>query len=263
MSSRPAKLVYLSIGLSLVVSVWQHSPRATDEAVLTPVIVELFTSHGCSSCPSADELLRSLERNQPVAGALVIPLSEHVDYWNRLGWRDPFPSRQFSERQEAYVRARGAQSLYTPLMVVDGQVALVGSQSVAARTAVVSAVHRPKATISLDVSRERDRRTIRVATTTHHLPPAAEPIGVWIAVTERRLSTEVTHGENAFRTLTHTGVARTLERLGSLPAPGGINEVQGHLRLQPAWNRSHLRVVAFLQERSSRRILGAAQVPMP
>ena len=264
MSRRPATLVCLCISLSLAVSVWPHSARATDESVLTPVIVELFTSQGCSSCPPADEVLRALERNQPVAGALVIPLSEHVDYWNRLGWRDPFSSKQFSERQEVYVRALGVQSLYTPMMVVDGHVAFVGSQSVAAHQAVVSAVQRPKATVLVDVSRERDRPTVRVTTATRRVPHTDEPIDVWVAVTERRLSTEVTHGENAFRTLRHTGVVRTLELVGTLPGPErGTAEVQGHLRLHPTWNHSHLRVVAFLQERSSRRILGAAQVPMP
>ena len=263
MSRRTATLISVTIGLSLVVSAWQPSPGAADDAVLTAVIVELFTSQGCSSCPSADELLRTLERNQPVTGALIIPLSEHVDYWNRLGWRDPFSSKQFSERQEAYVRALGTQSLYTPMMVVDGHLAFVGSQSVTARKAVVSVVQTPKIPISLEVSGGCDQRSLHVTTAIHDAPPIAEPIDVWIAVTERQLSTEVTHGENAFRTLTHTGVVRTLERLGPLPAPPRGAKVRGRVRLHPAWNRSHLRVVAFLQARSSRRILGAMQSLMP
>src|SRR5271163_3632635 len=92
-----------------------------------PVIVELFTSEGCSSCPAADRMLSRLEQTQPVPGAQVIAIEEHVDYWNQLGWSDPFSSPQYRARQNDYAKAFKASDIYTPQMVVNGQSAFVGS----------------------------------------------------------------------------------------------------------------------------------------
>ena len=263
--SRSSRVSALGLCLGVVCAVltWPQSAPAAGEDGLTPVVVELFTSQGCSSCPPADEVLRSLARNQPVAGALIIPLSEHVDYWNRLGWRDPFSSTRFSDRQADYVNALGAEHVYTPMMIVDGQTLFVGSRRVTAREAIVSALEAPKAELSLDVMTEPDGVTLRVTAVASRLPPAATAPDVWLAITEGQLSTEVTHGENAFRTLSHTGVVRSLEWVGALPTPPRETyDVQARVRLQSTWQRENLRVVIFLQDHSSRRIVGAAQLPV-
>jgi len=113
------------------------------------VLVELFTSEGCSSCPPADVLLERLERSQPVSGAQIVVLSEHVDYWNRIGWADPYSSPAFSARQEQYARHFRTQGPYTPQMVVDGRSEFVGSDARTAESAIRAATKHPKSTIHI------------------------------------------------------------------------------------------------------------------
>ncbi|MCY4078005.1 MAG: DUF1223 domain-containing protein [Acidobacteria bacterium] len=228
-----------------------------------PVIVELFTSQGCSSCPPADELLRGLARNQPVPGATVIPLSEHVDYWDRLGWRDPFSSPRFTARQKAYAAALDAASIYTPQVVVDGQAGLVGSRGVEVRAAILEARDRPKVPVRVGVDSHPRSRVVEVTAEVgpDRLAAAAEAIGAWLAITESGLETDVRAGENRFRRLHHTGVVRHLERLDTLTAQAAAagRSVRARLRLDAAWTRERLHAVVFLQERESLRIVGAAR----
>src|SRR5579863_10500351 len=123
--------------------------KPNHEEARTPVVVELFTSEGCSSCPPADALLQKLDQLQPVSGAELIVLSEHVDYWNDIGWRDPYSSHAYSERQSAYGTQFGLSSIYTPQMVVDGKFEFVGSDERRAITAAEKAAKADKISISL------------------------------------------------------------------------------------------------------------------
>ena len=234
---------------------------------LKPVVVELFTSQGCSSCPPADAVLRTLERNQPVAGVLVVPLSEHVDYWNRLGWRDPFSSPRFSARQRTYADALDIPGLFTPMLVVDGRFVVIGSESGDVRRAIVEAATAPKTPVAVQVAGQATSRVVEVTAT---VGPAAPPdvegeTEVWLAITETGLATDVMGGENLFRRLRHTGVVRHLERLdtGTIPPNGNAPwRLTRRLRIEPDWERSNLRAIVFLQDSGTAAILGAATAPV-
>src|SRR5258708_20118570 len=125
------------------------------------VLAELFTSEGCSSCLPADEVLSQLVHSQPVAGVKVLGLGEHVDYWDRLGWRDPFSSAAYSARQSTYdSRVFHRNDVYTPQLVVDGQLERVGSDVDAVQRAVKQAAQAPKAVV--DVVTRAGERALRV-----------------------------------------------------------------------------------------------------
>ena len=260
----PGVLVFvfvLSLSGLLAGTAWLDQPRAASEEPRTPVIVELFTSEGCSSCPPADELLIMLDEQQPVAGALVIPLSEHVDYWNGLGWPDPFASTVFTQRQEQYARALPTRGLYTPQMVVDGRMEFVGSRRDTAREAIARAAAAPKAAVSLAIIGD-GRSPVVIEVTISGVSRLGDPdvADLWLAITERGLTTDVRRGENARRRLRHTAVVRQLERIGTLPTPIPARfSNEAEVALERDWQVANLRAVVFLQERESRRVLGAAQ----
>src|ERR1700737_428967 len=130
-------------GLLALTATASMSAGADKEGARVPVLLELFTSEGCSSCPPADRLLEVLDQKQPVAGAELIVLSEHVDYWDGLGWRDPFSSPQYTVRQQDYTNKNNCDGVYPPQLVVDGQFGLVGSDAHAASLAIQKAIREP------------------------------------------------------------------------------------------------------------------------
>jgi hypothetical protein len=140
--------VALLAGLTGALGIWIDA-KAVTTGTKTPVVLELFTSEGCSSCPPADRLLQSLDEKQPFTGADLVVLSEHVDYWNGDGWVDPYSSLLFSERQRWYAEQFGLDSVYTPQVVVDGQRETVGSNAAAIRNAVETATRSEKLTLTL------------------------------------------------------------------------------------------------------------------
>lgn len=229
-----------------------RSAPATPPAARVPVVVELFTSEGCSSCPAADVALRELESTQPVPGAEVIALGQHVDYWNRLGWKDPFSAAQFTDRQRAYAAGFGTGS-YTPQAVVNGQYEFVGSNHAALVAAIANAARGPRATVQLA------RTAGALAVTVSNLPTDAPAATVLLAITETGLATQVGRGENAGRLLRHAAVVRALRSLGPASAHATFSTP---LALRPEWKTENLRAVVLVQDGATRRIVGAASLPL-
>ncbi len=184
---------------------------ATDAAQRTPVLVELFTSEGCSDCPPADALLEKLDRSQPVSGAELIVLSEHVDYWNDIGWKDPFSSHEYSERQGAYAGSFGLNSVYTPQMVVDGRIQLVGSDERGAIQAIENATKAEKIPVSLSsIHFEGEKIALHRETGPSPSSIAERFANVLLAIADESDQSSVTRGENAGRTLKHIAVREIL-----------------------------------------------------
>ena len=226
----------------------------------TPVIVELFTSEGCSSCPPADEVLATLDKAQPVPGAEIIALGEHVDYWNKLGWIDPYSSADCSQRQSSYASAFGSDSVYTPQMIVDGRDEFSGGNMSKARDAIAKAARLPKANIQLLASSGSKANEIQVSINISDLPrpSSGDRSDVVLAVSENNLHSEVPRGENAGQFLRHSAVVRKLTVLGQIKSDSNPFHAQPVVRLLDRWKRDDLRAVVFVQERSSRRIVSAA-----
>ena len=236
----------------------------TDESTLpeplpsdkkSPVLVELFTSEGCSSCPPADKALININEKQPFSDAEVITLSMHVDYWNRLGWTDKFSSAQFSERQSSYSDTFNLDGVYTPQMVVDGTTQFVGGNLNEAKKAVTEAVKSPKADVELTVS--GDKLQVKISNLPEH-----SAANVLVAIAEDNLSTNVQNGENGGRTLNHTSVVRELKIIGTIAANDKSFEKETAFQIQSSWKKQNLKLVVFAQTEKNNRVIGVNQIKL-
>jgi hypothetical protein len=221
-----------------------------------PVLVELFTSQGCSSCPPADALLAAIGRDPAFRGH-VVPLAFHVDYWDHLGWRDPFSSPAWSARQQEYGRLLGSQ-LYTPQVVVNGAAQAVGSDSARLHSLIEQASRRSSpATVEIrSVTREAGG-SVRVAVRAS----APEPARAFAAVYQNGASTAVAAGENVGRTLANDFVVRRLQLVLEV-GPGGQQDAIAAVPVAPGWTRAPLGIAVFLQSERSHEIVAAAARPI-
>jgi hypothetical protein len=255
-----ASLCLLAVGATIHKTAQTATPSAPAGS-RTPVIVELFTSEGCSSCPPADANLAKLEEKQPVGSAEIIALEEHVDYWDNLGWADPYSASLWTERQQAYAETFGSGSVYTPQMVVDGTTEFVGSRERQARQSIEQAARQAKAPVNIvgDGNETGGSRKFNVQVGKLAGAAVGDTPEVWLAMTETQLHSNVTRGENAGEDLHHAAVVRTLRRLGSAAANKDVSFTgEASVSANGSWKRENLRVVVFVQEKNSRRILGAA-----
>jgi len=260
---RLPKTVSVAISFSIIASfglLWSEDNRASgptsSAAPRTPVLIELFTSEGCSSCPPADVLLGQLDRFQPVPTAEVIVLSEHVDYWDDIGWKDPYSSREFSLRQGEYARRFRLEGPYTPQMIVDGDAQLVGSDEREALRVIGSAAKVTKIQVGLSAPRVQAPNSLVVHIEVKPTVSASKPMSgqVLLALADDSDQSSVRRGENAGRTLMHVAVVRTLTQVGMIKGNEGFSK-DVTVSAEKA-NLRNLRIVAFVQENAAGRVLG-------
>jgi hypothetical protein len=195
----------------------------------------------------------------------VIALEEHVDYWNDLGWSDPFSSSEWTERQYAYAGALGNGNPYTPQMVVDGSAEFVGSRTQQAVGSIAEAAARPKTAVTLSQGTSNKSGSENFSVQVGKLAASAKggAAEVWLAITETGLHSAVTAGENAGREVRHAAIVRSLRKIGEAKEGGELAfSGEASIPLRAGWKRENLRAVAFVQEKKSKRILGAAEISL-
>jgi hypothetical protein len=243
-----------------VASLWAQATSSPAGAPRQKVfLVELFTSEGCSSYPPADALLRQINGTQPGPGELIVGISEHVTYWNSAGWRDPYSSAIYTNRQTLYGTRFGLESVYTPQMVVNGTEQFVGSD----RASLAAALRKERTLPSsialriLSVIVDSDVLKIRFLAVGDASAKNADILAV---LTDDLVQSNVQRGENSGRTLSHVAVALSLQRVAKLEA---IVEQSVQISL-PSFLRTsnghHL--ILFLQDKNNGRILGADSMPL-
>jgi hypothetical protein len=249
---RCARLALLGAAAAGWFAVSAQTPQAGAQDHRQPVLVELFTSEGCSDCPPADALLARLDSAQPIPGARVIVLSEHVTYWNHEGWRDPFSFDDMDLRQDMYVRQFGLEGGYTPQMVVDGAQQMVGNNAPAVTAAVARAASSAKSEIAIENAHLGSgdlEFSVRSS--------AAHGASVVAAVAQDATRSEVLRGENKGRTLHHVAVVRILKEFGSNAADGRSLRLSGSI-LSGA-DKTPLRLVVFLVDRKNGHVTAATE----
>lgn len=224
------------------------------------VIVELFTSEGCSSCPPADELLRRVNGRQTAEGELVVGISEHVTYWNRLGWTDPFSSSTYTDRQDRYAGRFGLDSVYTPQMVVNGRQQFVGSNESLLGRALDDQAKQKRISLRI-LSSDRHDGSIAIHFAASQLL-SNRPLNIVATVTDDLVTSKVLRGENGGRSLQHVAVARSLTTIATIHEDTDTT-------INVPWTTSdgtksgaahHL--ILFAQEAGQGAIVGAAAKPI-
>jgi hypothetical protein len=253
---RLALVMILALGtISLAALIMaRRTVNAADESVRRPVLVELFTSEGCSSCPPADALLARLDALRVVAGAQVIVLSEHVTYWDRAEWHDPFSLQSVTDRQQDYGTRFRLDSVYTPQAIVDGEAQMTGSDG----TALLRAIEQAAATPAIDLAVEDAQwsgNSVRFKVRAGTGSTAPSNVNLTAVLADDSAQASIGGGENAGRTLRYVAVVRTMKNLGKGPLDGRELE----LKASDAGKSGPMRLVVFLTDSRSGHVLGAAE----
>lgn len=219
------------------------------------ILVELFTSEGCSDCPPADELLRQLDAQANNTPHQIVVLGEHVDYWDGQGWHDRFSSHDYTERQVEYARRFHVDDPYTPQMVVDGRTQFTGNDARRLQQSLSEAASDAKTTLNID-AQEINPAELLVKLVAGPLPDGSKHADLYLALADNSDETRVGGGENSGKSLHHVAVLRSLQRVARVDAEGVQKEVK--LKLPKSESPANLRLVAFVQESDDGPVLGAS-----
>jgi hypothetical protein len=242
---------------SLPIALAANAPQNNSPA---PVIVELFTSEGCSSCPPADALLTKLDESQPISGAQAIVLSEHVDYWDHDGWKDAYSSSFFTARQGVYAHRFGVKEPYTPQIVVDGTTQLNGSDGRAVAGAIETARAQMKIPVRISDVSAVNAKSIHVHLAVEALPGdlKARKADIFIAVALDHAASHVSAGENKGRDIRHVAVVESMGKVGTIEKGKNFDR-DVTVKVKSADDLSKLRLIAFVQEPDQGGIVGASR----
>jgi hypothetical protein len=260
-----AMLAGSSLLLTLVSTVQAQDPRDPSKspavattANLHPVLIELFTSEGCSSCPPADILIQKLDTYQPIAGAELIVMSEHVTYWDHDGWKDPNSSPALTDRQSAYEGALGEKESFTPQLIVDGLRELNITNPQQMEQILNQAKDEAKIPLTIgEVSLDpNDPTTLRAHIETD-VNGSKHNADVYVVLALDHVESQVLRGENGGKHLVHVAVVKKITKLGKLPK-GKTFTTDFQEKLAPGEDAKSMRLIAFIQESGPGAVLGAA-----
>jgi hypothetical protein len=252
---RSLAILTLSAALSAMPGVaWHVGMAPAPDAGKTPILLELFTSEGCSSCPPIDSWAERIDAAQPIHGAELIILSEHVDYWDHDGWKDPFSSAQMTARQRGYATLLGLTDVYTPQVIVDGSAELLPYKTEAAKASLDKLSNAPMMAVQVSSAAVAgEELTGSVAVDGSGQKRGGD---VYVAVALDKTQTDVLAGENNGKKLTNVAVVREIQKVGKLEK-GKSFDGTFKVKLWPGADPGNLRVVAFVQESGLGKVLGA------
>lgn len=231
--------------------------EAADPPAQPGVLIELFTSEGCSSCPPADDLLARIDKIGQQNGAALVVLSEHVDYWNSDGWTDPYSSAEFSKRQQRYAQRFSDLGVFTPEMIVDGESAFVGSDGRKAEQEIMKAIAGATPDVQIAGAARGADGSVSFLVTAR----GKKGTRVMVALADARDATQVRRGENAGKTLSHVAVVRELREAGRIGKDGEYRQTV-RFAVPPGAGKAGLRVIAFESQGEEGKVLGAAEAPL-
>ncbi|MEO0331933.1 MAG: DUF1223 domain-containing protein [Bacteroidota bacterium] len=245
-------ILLLVLGFTFLLVAWTSPPHTSNSTTDLPgvTVVELFTSQGCSSCPPADAVLRDIAQQSEQQNLAVYVLSFHVDYWNRLGWKDPYSHPDFTERQRAYTQTWKNTQMYTPQMTVNGNPGFVGSRKQQAWQEIKRALKQPaRSAINLQVDVSGGQAIVAYQVTGDYQGKQLQ-----IALVEKNIQTSVRRGENGGRTLYHTHVVRNFS---SHPLNSSA-QAKITLQLPKNLKTADASIIAYIQDSSNLKITGAS-----